>query len=99
MTKAGSRLLAAAHEALAIARGEADPVSYVVHNTKSVDVRRIRKSLGLSQEKFAERYRLGLARLRDWEQGRSAPDSAARAYLRVIEKEHEAVDRALQDVA
>lgn len=99
MTKSGSKLLAAAHEALAIARGEADPSTYIVHTFEPIDVRRIRKSLGLSQEKFAERYRFGVARLRDWEQGRSTPDSAARAYLRVIEKEHEAVDRALRNVA
>jgi len=33
--------------------------------------------------------------VRDWEQGRSQPDSAARAYLMVIEREPEAVERAL----
>ena len=40
-------------------------------------------------------YNLTIARVRDWEQGRSVPDSAARAYLTVIEKEPEAVKRAL----
>jgi len=35
----------------------------------------------LSQEAFAERYHINVARLRDWEQGRSKPDSAARGYL------------------
>jgi putative transcriptional regulator len=55
----------------------------------------MRQKLGMTQEEFAIRYGLTLARVRDWEQGRSAPDGAARAYLRVIEKEPEAVDRAL----
>ncbi len=58
-------------------------------------VRRVREGLGLTQGKFAEQYRINPARLRDWEQGRSTPDSAALAYLRVIEREPEAVARAL----
>jgi putative transcriptional regulator len=36
-----------------------------------------------------------LARLRDVEQGRTMPDSAFLAYIRVIHREPEAVDRAL----
>lgn len=60
-------------------------------------VRRVREAAGLSQAKFAERYRINPARLRDWEQGRSAPDSAALAYLRVIEREPDAVTRALDE--
>lgn len=99
MTKAGSRILEGAREALAIARGEADPSTYVVHLPEVIDVRAIRRKLGLKQEEFAARYNFGLARLRDWEQGRSAPDSAVRAYLKVIEKEPEAVDRALRTAA
>ena len=34
-------------------------------------------------------------RIRDWEQGRSKPDGAVRAYLLVIQREPEAVNRAL----
>jgi putative transcriptional regulator len=40
-------------------------------------------------------YRIGLARLRDLEQGRTQADSALLAYLTVIEKEPAAVRRAL----
>ena len=58
-------------------------------------VRRVRRSTGLPQVEFAARYRINLARLRDWEQGRFLPDSVALAYLRVIETETEAVERAL----
>jgi len=54
------------------------------------------RSLGLSQDEFARRYSLTAARVRDWEQGRSKPDSAARAYLTVIKKERKAVERALK---
>ena len=61
-------------------------------------VRLLREGLGLSQSEFAERYRINVARLRDWEQGRSMPDSAVLAYLTVIEREPEAVKRALEAV-
>lgn len=47
-------------------------------------VKIIRQALGLTQEEFAERYRIPIGTLRDWEQGRSQPDQPARAYLKVI---------------
>ena len=58
-------------------------------------VRLTRQSLGLSQVAFAERFRIGLPRLRDWEQGRFVPDSVAMAYLAVIARAPAIVDRAL----
>jgi putative transcriptional regulator len=95
MSKLGKKLIAAAHEGIAIARGEADPASYRVHVPAEIDVRAMRTKLGMTQERFALRYGLTLARVRDWEQGRSTPDGAIRAYLKVIQKEPEAVERAL----
>ena len=95
MSKLGKKLIAAAHEGIAIARGEAAPASYRLHVPAKIDVRAMRRRLGMTQENFAIRYGLTLARVRDWEQGRSAPDGAVRAYLKVIEKEPEAVERAL----
>lgn len=59
------------------------------------DVRLLREEMGLSQARFAERYRINLAQLRDVEDGRVMPDSALLAYLKVIAREPEAVDRAL----
>ncbi len=56
----------------------------------------IRRRLQLTQEQFAARFGLPLGTLRDWEQGAREPDSAARTLLRVIEREPEAVERALE---
>ena len=95
MSKLGKRLIEAAEEALTIARGEADPSTYRVHIPAEIDVRALRRRLGLSQDEFALRFRFTPARIRDWEQGRSKPDSAVRAYLTVIAREPEAVARAL----
>jgi len=61
----------------------------------TVDVAAIRKSLGLSQRGFAAQFGFPVTTIRDYEQGRHAPDSSTRAYLRVIEREPDAVIRAL----
>ena len=58
-------------------------------------VRKVRQRTGLSQDRFARRYRINLGRLRDLEQGRTKADSALLAYLAVIDREPEAVERAL----
>ena len=55
----------------------------------------IRRALGLTQEEFAARFRIPLGTLRDWEQGASEPDQAARSYLTVIARNPMAVAEAL----
>src|SRR5580698_6151059 len=64
------------------------------HMKRTPQVRIIRRALGISQEDFASRYHIPLGTLRDWEQGRAAPDQAARAYLTVIARDPEAVRKA-----
>jgi putative transcriptional regulator len=96
MSKLGKRLIKAASEARAIARGEADPATYRVHVPAEVNVQKIRKSLKLSQAQFAARFGLPAATVRDWEQDRRKPEGAARVLLQVIKNEPEAVSRALK---
>lgn len=62
---------------------------------RTPQVKIIRRALGLSQEEFASRYQIPIGTLRDWEQGRAMPDQAARAYLKVIARDHKAVEKAL----
>ena len=62
---------------------------------RTPQVKVIRRALDLSQEEFAERFRIPLGTLRDWEQGRKDPDAAARAYLVVIGRNPVAVSEAL----
>ena len=92
----GSRLIQAAREARAIARGEADPSTYRVYVPANIDVGEIRRSQGLTQEEFAARYGLKTSTLRDWEQHRYQPDGAALVLLQVIKREPNAVARALK---
>jgi putative transcriptional regulator len=59
-------------------------------------VKTLRRALGLTQEEFAARYQIPLGTLRDWEQGRKEPDQTARAYLRAIAGNPDAVWHALE---
>lgn len=59
-------------------------------------VKIIRRALRLTQSEFAARYHIPLGTLRDWEQGRSEPDQTAKAYLKVIAANPEAIYQALQ---
>jgi putative transcriptional regulator len=63
--------------------------------TRSVNVRAIRRSFGLTQIEFARFFGFTMARIRDWEQRRCHPDGALRAYLIVIDRNPCAVIEAL----
>lgn len=94
MSTFGEDLLRSAHEALTIAKGEAEPGRAFV--PPSVDVAAIRKRIGLSQDGFARRYGFSPGAVRDWEQHRRVPEAAARTLLTVLDRDPQAVDRALR---
>ena len=50
------------------------------------DVKAIRRALEMSQDEFAAVFRIPLATLKNWEQGRRQPDAPAAAYLRAIQR-------------
>jgi putative transcriptional regulator len=83
--------------AAALADPDAQPLTpkRLATMRRTPQVRIIRRALGLSQEEFATRFHIPLGTLRDWEQGRKEPDTAARAYLRVIGHNPNAVTDAL----
>jgi putative transcriptional regulator len=54
-----------------------------------------RLRLGMSQADFAEAFGFSLRALQEWERGHAEPPAAIRSYLRVIDREPEAVMRAL----
>jgi DNA-binding transcriptional regulator YiaG len=61
-----------------------------------VDVQNIRKKLQLSQVEFAARFGFTAAAVRQWEQGRRQPHGPARVLLTIIDREPNAVRRALE---
>ena len=94
-SKAGSRILQGAKEALEFARGDADLKKFRVHVPTEVNVRTIRRRLRLTQHEFSRRFGIPQGTLRDWEQGRAEPDQAARAYLEVIASAPDVVRKAV----
>jgi putative transcriptional regulator len=82
MSNFGKDLMAAMEEAAAHAQGKGKVAR--IHTIEVPDVRAIRMELGLSQQAFASAYRIPLATLKGWEQGRRQPDATASAYLSVI---------------
>ena len=84
-------------EALAVARGEAQPDR--LHIPSEIDVRAIRGKLGLSQEEFAARFGFTLHQIRQWEQGRCRPLGGLRAYLLIIAQDLERVSALLRKAA
>lgn len=93
-TKAGARLVRALEEVLADVRNEKPP-AVVARVPPRVDVKRVRRKMGLSQAAFAARFGINRKTLQDWEQGRFRPEPMARALLTIIEREPEAARRAL----
>ncbi len=93
MSKAGESLLRGAREALDYARGARE--GFVAHVPEQINVKAVRSKMGLSQAKFANQFGFSVDAVRNWEQGRRRPDVAARAFLMVIDREPEAVRRAL----
>lgn len=72
-----------------ILRGERAPSR--VFGVSEPSARKIRRSYGLSQDKFAKLMGISVATLRNWEQGRRSPEGPARVLLRVAAKHPEAV--------
>jgi putative transcriptional regulator len=95
MSRFGKELLESAREAVAISEGRVEPAGTIEFET--IDVAAIRKRLDLSQAEFAERFKLSLATIRDWEQKRRTPDRIAANLLRVIDRAPQVVSEALHN--
>jgi putative transcriptional regulator len=98
MTKAnkqtpGQRMIASAKQALAFAEGEDN--GCIVRIPDEIDVARIRGKVNMSQRQFAAHFGVSIRTIQEWEQGRSVPSGPARALLIVIDREPNAVRRAL----
>ncbi len=82
----------------AIAFAEGDRTRGVVRkvDVQDVDIAALRRRLGLSQTRFAAIFGFSPKTVRNWEQGIRHPEGPARVLLKVIEREPEAVLRALR---
>ena len=86
-------LLTSVRQAGKIRRGRAKASR--VRTFRPADVKKVRATLGQSQQDFALMIGVSVATLRNWEQGRRTPDGPALALLRVAAKNPGAVAAAL----
>ena len=93
MGKAFDSIRQGLNEALQHARG--DERAARVCRPEPVDVAALRHRLGMTQEQFAARFGVSVATLRHWERGDRRPQGPALVLLNVIEREPQAVLRAL----
>ena len=90
MSTFGEELIQSLNEALAHVKGEGPAI---IHT--SVTPRKVRQQVKLTQAQMAPLLGMSLSGYRKWEQGTRRISGPAAALLRVIEKEPEAVKRAL----
>lgn len=96
MSKLGSEIIAGLHDALEYAKGQSKGnKEHRVVVPEYVDVRHVRHRLNMTQKEFAQSFGFSVYSIRNWEQGKRQPEGSARALLTVIDKEPEAVRRAL----
>ena len=96
MSELGDSILRGLQEALDHVQGKHVPGLVVHHfDVETVDAKAIRRRLKLTQEKMALFLGTSTSGYRKWEQGQRQPSGAARTLLRVMEREPEAVLRAL----
>lgn len=96
MSKIADSIRRGLNEALAYTEGKADATAYRVHVPEQIDVKAIRAKLDMTQEEFAGRFGFSVNTLRHWEQGSRQPEGATRAYLLVIDRAPQAVQKALK---
>lgn len=87
-----------------IAAGLDDAIAYAGGDeargrSAAIDVRAIRAATKKTQAAFASSFRLPVATVRDWEQGRRHPDAPARVLLGMIAADPETVERLVSKAA
>jgi putative transcriptional regulator len=85
MSKFAKELIASMEQAAAHAGGR-KVTGMRLTKVAIPDVKAIRRSLRMSQQRFAAAYRIPLPTLKNWEQGRRQPDAPAAAYLLAIQR-------------
>ncbi|MHC2021360.1 helix-turn-helix domain-containing protein [Methylobacterium sp. CM6247] len=96
-SQVGDDLVEAFQEMAAYLRGEVEAQSYEMQDDLITPerVKAIRRTVAASTKEFEQRFRISARTMEPYEQGRRRPDAAMQALLRVIEREPDAVRRAL----
>ena len=96
MSKGAVSIRKGLEHAIRYAKGDAAKAAYRVHVPAHVNVKAIRTKLGMTQQTFAARFGFSINTLRHWEQGKREPEGPTRAYLLVIDRAPQVVQKALR---
>lgn len=94
MSTPGKDIIEGLEDALAYAKGDKRRARGA-RVPETIDVREIRKSLGMTQQEFSLQFGFPLGTLRNWEQGHRKPQGPSRVLLTLIKKMPGEVKRAL----
>lgn len=94
MSKLFDRIMEGFSEARGHAEGK-DVPGLMVHVPDAIDVSAVRQRAGLTQMSFASRIGVRVSTLRNWEQGRRAPDGPARVLLAMLDRNPKVVEETL----
>lgn len=94
-TPIGLEVEEALAEVLAHVKGEVALPSRIISEPTAARVKAVRLKTGKSRVQFEATYGIDARAMQEWEQGRRIPDRNARILLAVIEREPEAVERAV----
>jgi len=95
-TVPGQKLLRSVQQACDWVEGKPSGARVTYVYVPTIDVRKLRNDLGLSQTQFAAKFGFSLDSVQNWEQGHRQPDGPARTLLAVIAKNPKAVEEALR---
>ncbi|TCK17659.1 Xre family transcriptional regulator [Thiogranum longum] len=95
MGKAFDEIQEGLTDAISYSKGKKSKV--VEHTPEEINVKAIREKTGMSQQRFCAAFGISLGTLRHWEQGLRSPRGAARVLLKVVQKNPEAVIKAISE--
>ena len=99
MSDLGKELIEGMKQAVAYAESSEDNEDFEVTEIEvaPADVRGLRENLEMTQQQFASFLGISVHTLSKWERGERSPEGPARVLLKIVEREPEAVLRALHD--
>lgn len=80
------------NQALAIAKGDAEPSRKFSYEMPNIKV--IRAKTGLSQQQFADKLNISPRTLQNWEQGTRNPTGATITLMRLLDKQPDLITEA-----